>query len=388
MRHIHLMIPLLLTLLLITACAEETPPEPAIAETAEPTSLTESSADTDDSLANFARFVEETRIEYEIPGVAIAVVEGNEIVLAQGFGVCDISGDQPVTEETLFHIGSTHKSITAMFIATLVDEGLLEWDEPVVAFVPDFELSEVTDVVTMRHLLSMSSGIPDDLEGEFDVEDSYAEDLFDLVAEAELLDEPGGTFSYSNIASSVSGYLGVLAIDENSDDVYEGYAAQLQERIFDPIGMETATLSVEDARASGQMSASHIFEGDEVVIAESYDFTGDPLAPSGSIKANVIDMGRYLITQLNLGVAPDGTRVVSEANLTETWQPVIDAGDGIEYALGWEVDGEVLAHEGSYDSFTSVLVMLPDQQRGLVVLTNIDDPDDFLTVVVERFKGL
>ena len=318
------------------------------------------------------------------------MIEGDDIVLAQGFGVRDIEGDEPVTVDTLFHIGSTHKSMTAMYIATLVDDGLLDWDTPVIEFVPDFELADsaALDAVTMRHLLSMSSGIADDLEEELDIEHDEAEDVLEIVAEADLLDEPGGTFSYSNIASSVSGYLGAMAEDHSATALYDRYTAGVQRRILDLIGMDSATMSVEAARATGLMSASHEFDGDEVVTAESYDFTGDPLAPSGSLKANVVDMGRYLSTQLNRGVAPNGTRVVSEANLTETWRPVIDAGAGTFYALGWEVDGDVIAHEGSYDGFTSILVMIPERQRALVVLTNLDDPDDFFTIVKEKFVTL
>jgi len=350
---------------------------------------------TDKRLSGFAAFVEEIRQDYDVPGVAVAIVQGSEIVFADGFGVRDIRGNDPVTPETLFHIGSTNKSVTAMLIASLVDDGLLGWDTPVVEIVPDFRLSdpEATEQITIRHLLSMSSGIPDYAEDEFDVETSSAEDMFDLLAETPLLDGPGEVFSYSNISGAASGYIGVLAAGGQLGQLYEGYAQLLQERVFDPIGMKTATLSVEEARANPNHSASHEFdEHDQVVTAESYDFTGDPLAPSGSIKASALDMARYMSTQVNRGVAPNGTRVVSEQNLTETWQPHIAESQNSSYAMGWVVqtqDGiEVISHEGSYDGFTSVLVFVPEANAGMVVLNNLDDPGDFLEEMRQEFVQL
>ncbi|MEM7029065.1 MAG: serine hydrolase domain-containing protein [Chloroflexota bacterium] len=403
MRKIMIIIGLFFVSGMLFACESETASEQVqvTASTPTPTRLLEQSNQdvsghklTAEQLKNFERFIEDERNYYQIPGLAVALVQGNKIVLAQGFGVQNLDEGDPVTKETLFHIGSTHKSITAMFIATLVDDGLLEWDTPLVEFVPDIELADdvATSQVTIRHFLGMSSGIPDDAEGLLDLENATAEDIFDLVAEAELLGLPGEVFSYSNPSSAISGYAGVLAAGGTFGDLYEGYVQNLQARIFDPIGMTTATLSVEEVLSNPNMSASHIFEDGDIVVAESYDFTGDPLAPSGAIKANVLDMARYMITQVNRGVAPDGTRVVSEKNLIETWQPHIDTGDNVDYALGWEVgrqaEAGVIWHEGSYDSFSSVLVFIPETKSALVVLTNLDDPDDFLAVVRQEFTDM
>ncbi len=348
---------------------------------------------TDKQLAEFSHFVEENREAYQIPGVAVAVVQNGQIVFVEGFGLRNLENSAPVAPETLFHIGSTNKSVTAFLIATLVDDGLLSWDTPIIEVYPDFELSDAdaTEEVTIRHLLSMSSGIPDDAEDDFDLENAMAEDVFNVLANTPLLGKPGEKFSYSNLSSAAAGYVGVIAAGKAyNDDLYASYARLLQERVFNPIGMTTATLSVEEAHSNPNMSNSHEFDDDdEVVTAESYDFTGDPLAPAGSIKASVLDMANYMITQVNRGVAPNGTRVVSEANLTETWQPNIDEGGGAAYAMGWGVelieDVEVVSHEGSYDGFTSILALVPQENAGLVVLTNLDDPEDFLEVVRDEF---
>ena len=124
----------------------------------------------------FVNWVEERQEEDNIPGVAIALVssQGEEIVLTQGFGHRDLENQLPVTPETLFHIGSTHKSMTAFLIATLVDEGIVDWDTSAIEIYPKFELAEAnaTENVTLRHLLSMRSGIPDQAEDEFDIDNS------------------------------------------------------------------------------------------------------------------------------------------------------------------------------------------------------------------------
>ncbi|NOK62016.1 MAG: hypothetical protein GFH27_549321n3 [Chloroflexi bacterium AL-W] len=350
----------------------------------------------DEQLAAFADLIEQTRLEYDIPGVAAAIVSDDQIVFAEGFGVRDVRGNELVTPETLFHIGSTHKSITAMLIATLVDDGLLDWDTPVVDIYPDFALSdsEATRQVTIRHLLSMSSGIPAEAEDEFDIETASVEDMFILLSETPPSSQPGEQFSYSNISASVAGYIGVLATDGEMGQLYDGYDQLLQERIFEPIGMKTATLSVEEARANPNHSASHIIdEAGDVISVESYDFTGDPLAPSGSIKASVLDMAHYLSTQVRRGVAPDGTQVVSEQNLIETWRPQIeDEESGGSYGLGWVIqtqdDVEVISHDGSYDNFSATLIFVPEANTGMVLLTNLDDPGNFLEIVSERFVQL
>lgn len=323
----------------------------------------------------FAAYVQDVMAEEGIPGVALALVADGEVVLAQGYGLRNVAEGLPVTSDTLFHIGSTHKSMNALLIATLVDDGLLDWDEPVRDYAPDFALSddEATQAVTIRHLLSMTSGIPDDAENDY-FDGATPEDVFDIIAQAELLGAPGEVFSYSNLSASAAGYAGVLAADASAADLYAGYAALFQARVLDPMGMESATLSVGAAQRSPDHARSYTLGGDEdgddaPVLTETYDVEGDALAPSGSLKASAAEMARYILTQLNEGVAPNGNRVVSAENLAETWQPLLEG-----YALGWEVTAhsgiQVISHEGAYDDFVSVIGFMPDEEVGFVILVN------------------
>mgnify|MGYP001059933908 CR=1 FL=1 len=322
----------------------------------------------------FSDWIEERRTEDNIPGVAVTIVQGKDILLIKGFGDRDVENNLPVTTDTLFHIGSTHKSMTALLIATLVDDGTVDWDTPAIDIDPDFELENEysTESVTLRHLLSMRSGISEEAEDDFDVDNASAEDLFDYIAEVELLGEPGEVFSYSNVASSITGYLAVLAVDPESKDLYKGYADLLQERVLDPVGMENSTIYTAEARQDPNYSRSYIINNGDWIEAESYDLENDPLAPSGSLKASIIDMAKYIIMQVNRGVADDGTRVVSEENVLATWEPEWD-----DYAMGWQTDEykgtELIYHEGAYDNFASIIGVIPEYNIGFVVLTNCEE---------------
>ena len=369
---------LLLPLLLIACTAAPTEATPQT----EPVATTGSEEQTENSsttLADFSddltQFIEDVMAEDGIPGTAVAVVQGNEIIFNQGFGYRDVENQLPVTTETLFHIGSTNKSMTALLIATLVDAGVVDWDTPVVEIDPDFELSsqEATAEVTLRHLLSMQSGIPNEAEDDFAVDYATAEDTFDFVAETALLGMPGDEFSYSNLSSSLAGYVGVIAAGDDYDSLYDGYAQLLQQHVLKPIGMETAVVRVSEAQNNPNYGKSYILDSaGNAIAAEREDFDEDPLAPSGTLKANVTEMAYYISTHLNRGQAPNGTQVVSAENLTETWKPALE-----NYGMGWETseyqEMRIVSHEGAFDNYLSVIGFLPEYDIGFVILTNSEE---------------
>ncbi len=329
---------------------------------------------------SFVRYVQQSVEQDNIPGLAIALIHGNDVILAQGFGLRNISTNAPVTQDTLFHIGSTQKSMTAMMIATLVDDGLFDWDTPIVEYVPLFRLSNSSsqNAVTMRHLLSMRGGIAGDAEEDMP-ERANAKDVFSTIANAPLLGRPGQEFSYSNLSSSAAGYLGVLASGGSIDNLYGGYAKLLQEKILDPIGMGTATIMRSEALKNPNYSQSYILNSQgQPVLSPSYDFDGDALAPSGSLKASAYEMGLYVATHLNNGIAPNGNRVVASMQLQATYRTYLE-----DYGMGWEVtDHEgirIIMHNGSFDDFASVIGFLPEFNIGFVILVNSEEAGENIT---------
>lgn len=324
----------------------------------------------------FDQFVTEMAAESTIPGTAVAVLYKGETILLQGYGFRDIENQLPATPDTLFHIGSTQKSMTAMLLATLVDDGTVTWDTPFVEIAPDFTLGGGGDTITLRHLLSMSSGIPDTAEDVMYEEgyDDSAWSMWPLLADTQPLGVPGEVFSYSNVSSSMAGYAAVLALSPEAENLDDAYRELLFARIINPIGMDSAAFYVRDASQNPNYGKSYELDGDEVVEAEPFDIDGETLTPSGVLKASAADMALYVQTHLNKGVAPNGTRVVSAENTTAMWQgQIIDDGEDW-YALGWsatEYEGVTLvSHEGSYDNYLSVIGLVPELELGFVVLTN------------------
>ncbi len=367
------MLTLFFLMIVISACGSDVQPD--IEEIKEPTPfVSDVSSDSQSLQIAFEEYLQGKMEEDHIPGMAVALVDKDGIIYAQGFGLRNVERNLPVTQDTLFHIGSTQKSMTAMLIATLVDDGYFEWDTPVIEIEPDFELSDpkATQQVTFRHLLSMRAGISEDAEDEIDPDGSF-EDLLDAVAKNEILDLPGKVFEYSNLSVSLAGYLGALAVDETTEDLYTAYAKLLKERILSPIGMRTATLSLSEAQNSGNFAYSYALSSDnEPVLTETYDVEGDILDPSGSLKASATEMGLYIQTQLNRGLAPNGMRMVSEQNLIETWKPYLE-----DYAMGWESKTHqgitIILHEGAYDDFMSVIGFMPDENLGFIILINSEE---------------
>jgi len=333
----------------------------------------------------FVVYIQDAIAQKHIPGLALALVSREQTLLVQGFGLRNVAAQEPVTPDTLFHIGSTHKSITAMLIAALVDDGVMAWDAPVASITDKFALSdpEATKTVTIRHLLSMRGGIPKSAEDTL-ADNVTPQDVFTAVAQAQLLGMPGQQYAYSNLSSAISGYLGVLAAGGSFDNLYAGYADLLQKEILTPIGMEKATIYASVAQSNPNHSLSYTIAADGTpVLTPSIDEDGDALAPSGSLKASAAEMALYVRTQLARGVAPNGIRVISETNLVEMWKPYLE-----DYAMGWErttYQGmEILSHSGAYDNFVSVIGFLPDEDAGFVILINSEKAGDELVEDVPK----
>lgn len=325
-------------------------------------------------LADFSAYVEDARQHFGIPGVALAVVRNHQIVLAEGFGVRTLGQAAPVTPQTIFGIGSTTKSMNSMLIATLVDEGLLTWDQPVVEIWPDFKLSDpaVTPQIRVRDMLNMSSGVPRaDLV--WSGGGMTAEEVMGSLADLPVVAPPGWRFQYNNQMVATGGYVAALAAGGEYGRLDAAYTDLIRTRVFDPIGMRSATLSVETAQANPNHATPHDFTlFGEVVPTYYHADTG--ITPAGAVNANVLDLARFVLTEMNRGVAPNGTRVVSAENLAETWRPQIKAYPDTSYGMGWFIETyegvEMIWHDGDVLGFKSLLIFIPEAKVGMALVTN------------------
>ncbi len=331
------------------------------------------------SIADIDAAIEKARIDFGVPGLAVAIVKGNEVVLSKGFGVREIGSEDPVDDKTLFAIASNTKAFTAALLATLVDEGKLTWDDKVQAHLPWFELYDPYVSVDARisDLLSHRIGLG-----------TFSGDLIwygtpysreEVVRRARFLPQAfpfRAGYGYSNIMYIAAGEV----IEEVSGKTWEQF---LRERILDPLGMDHTVLSVSALEDEDNVATPHGYADGAVRTYPWYPW--DSTVPAGGIISCASDLSAWMRLVLNRGTW-NGTTIYSDRQSRVMWTPhanFVVSQRGREqnpytnfsgYGLGWSLqdyDGYLLAsHGGGYDGMFSQTLLVPDLKLGIVVLTN------------------
>lgn len=359
----------LVALLVGSACSsdEETAVEPADSlDTAQKSEL-------DDWIA-------EALERYEVPGAAVAIVRGNDIVYQGAFGVRGLGDRRAVALDTRFMVGSVTKSMTSLMAATVVDDGKLSWDARVVDELPGFALSDPasTRAITVRNLFNHTHGVARN-DTALLVEPLPPTQMIASLQSLPIVAPPGESYIYHNQTYSTGGFIATLAAGASYDDasLREGYAHAMQERVFDPIGMTRTTLDFDGALADPNHAWPTAFSATDGSLApvplDFERFTGTT-SPAGAVWSSVSDMAAYAATQLT-GLAPEGTRVVSDESLREMHTQAIAYGEGEGYAMGWNTRDDYLGtravwHDGEMTGFTGEVLLLPELDVAVVVLAN------------------
>ncbi len=348
-------------------------------------------------ITELASFVEEGLTLFGLPGAAVAIVQDGEVVYSNGFGVTEQGGDTPITPQTHMMIGSTGKSLTTMLMGTLVDAGAMTWDTPVIDLLPQFAVRdpELTASITVRNLVCACTGVPRrDYELFFNANELSAEDLVASLATFEFFTDFGEAFQYSNQLVATGGYAAAAADGADFGNLLAGYSQSLQEHVLTPIGMTNTTLAFAEVQARNNYAMPHNIgiDGTYKPLPLAFEEILVPIAPAGAHWSTLEDMTRYLLTELAVGVAPDGTRVVSAANLRETWQPHVPVSADMDYGLGWFVSDykglQLIDHGGNTLGFTSSFGFLPEVDLGIIVLSNGQGANTFTDSVRARLLEL
>lgn len=313
--------------------------------------------------------LEQQRQTMHIPGMAIAIVSGDEVVLAQGFGVADLEAETPVTSETIFPIGSSTKAFTSTVVGMLVDEGLMDWDDPITDYLPYFDMEIETDdpsaEVTIRDLLSHRTGYTR-MSLLFASGEVPREEVLQDAPAAEPWAAFREKFYYSNVMYMAPG----VAAGEVGGTDWDTLVAN---RIFEPLGMNSTSTSVSVAETDPSLSSGYLWEEDLQEYERKPMRNVDNIAPAGAINSNVVDMAQWLRLLLGRGKY-DGQRLISEEQVEETWTSHVEIGQGVSYGLGWMLrhwEGQrVVEHGGNVDGFSAEVALLPDSDLGFVLLTN------------------
>jgi CubicO group peptidase (beta-lactamase class C family) len=309
-----------------------------------------------------------------VPGAAVAVVHGDQVLYAKGFGVRDVSTGAPVTAETVFQLASVSKPIGASVVAAAIGRGTLSWNDPVQRYLPWFALDDpyVTAHVTVADMYAMRSGLPD-----------AAGDLLELIGydRAQVLHrlrfvplEPFRiTYAYSDFSLTAGAQAAAVASGTS-------WARLSQELLYTPLGMTSTSSTYEGFLAQPNRAALHV--PDASGWKDRYVRDADAQSPAGGVSSNVVDLAAWLRMELAGGMF-EGKQVVAaeplaEANTaqirrTPVTDPAVSPGF---YGYGMNVDelssgSMMLSHSGAFTAGGGTNVtLLPGSDLGIVVLTN------------------
>jgi len=330
-------------------------------------------------LGRLDQAIAQAQKEWPVPGLAVGIVKDGRPVLLKGYGVREQGTEDPVDENTLFAIASNTKAFTAASLAMLVEEGKIDWDDPVRDHLPYFQLYDpyVSQDMRVRDLLSHRSGL-----GTFSGDllwygTSYTAE--EVVRRARYLPAAGpfrASYGYSNLMFIAAGQVVESASGMDWNDF-------IQSRILQPLGMTRTVTSVSSLAERENVATPHKNLTAGLVPLEWYNW--DAMAAAGGIISSVSDMSRWLRLQLDQGQI-SGTRLFSEESSWEMWNVqtpfrVSGAARTAEptthfrgYGLGWSLNDYhgrlVVSHGGGYDGMFSRVVLVPEIDLGIVVLTN------------------
>jgi CubicO group peptidase (beta-lactamase class C family) len=338
---------------------------------------------------DFDAWVQRAMGTFDVPGLALAIVKDDAVVTAKGYGVRRLGERVPVDARTLFGIASNTKAFTATALAILVDEKKIEWDAPVIRYLPAFAMWDpfVTRELTVRDLLVHRSGLglgAGDLLW-WPASTYNRQEIASRLRFIRPATSFRSTYAYDNVLYLVAGEV-IAAVSGQS---WEDFVSS---RILARVGMTGTNVRHSAAMASGNVAATHaIVDGKVRPIAP---FDSDNTNPAGGINSSAEDMAKWLRLQLAAGRLPDGTQLISEPSarqLTTIVTPMPFGDPPAElaplkmtfrgYALGFEVRDyrghKIVLHTGGLPGYVSRVAMIPDARVGVAVLTNQESGEAF-----------
>ena len=339
---------------------------------------------------------------FEVPGLALAIVKDDDVVVAKGYGVRKLGDPTPVDARTLFGIASNTKAFTATALGLLVEEGKLDWDAPVVRYLPAFAMWDpfVTREITVRDLLVHRSGLG---LGAGDLlwwpESTY--DRKEIARRLRFI-RPATSFrtayAYDNVLYLIAGEL----IETISGQTWEDFVAT---RILARVGMTGSNVRHSAAAAGGNVATPHApVDG---AVRAIRPFESDNTNPAGGINSSAEDMAKWLRVQLSGGTLADGSRLFSTQTarqLTSIVTPIPIGDPPPElpalkmnfhgYALGFDIRDyrghKIVMHTGGLPGYVSRVAMIPDLNVGVAVLTNQESGEAFDSIayrVLDYYLG-
>jgi CubicO group peptidase (beta-lactamase class C family) len=330
--------------------------------------------------------LQEIMIRWDIPGLAVGIVKGDEIANAKAFGVQSLETQVPVTLDSVFGVQSVSKCFVGTAVMQLVERGVLELGVPIVQYLPYFRMNNKGyRQISIRHILSHTSGMPDMKEIEYvelmrhtEKDDGAAERYVRGLRNRDLIARPGERFSYSNIAYNVLGDLLAKVSGKSFEDL-------MREHILLPSGMPNSTFMLADI--STDLLAWPHLRSPEMRVNPVYPYHRAD-APASCLHTTVVDMCHWSIACLKRGNYL-GRRFLSSASYDLMWTAVADRGSlrpslYEQMRLGWTLgrlkDVKTISHGGGGFGGTAFLLILPEKNSAAVVLCNEESNAHFRVV--------
>lgn len=316
----------------------------------------------DDKIEKMEAEIERNMEIHNIPGMAYALVDAEGVLFSGGYGVLDISeGSQKIDGDTNFHIGSLSKVFVSLAVMKLQEENRISINKPVVDYLPWFSTkdNQLSDEITIRHLLSHTSGLP----GRLNVHAIEKRDRQEIISEVEKMLEdvtlegkPGEHYEYTNMNTDIL----QLLIEEVTGETFTAY---MENNIFSPLQMNRTGYFIFEDSHLPNTAMGHRYHWEKL---KPYD---EQLvyATSGSagMSSNVDDLSKFIRLVLSEGENVLGETVIDEGSLNEMFLPVRD-----RMAYNWYVHSHNMYMEGGLPGFTSAMVISADKSFGLVLLSN------------------
>ena len=319
--------------------------------------------------------LQEIMLRWDVPGMAIGIVKGDEVAYAKGFGVQSLETQAPVTLDTIFCVQSISKPFVATAVMQMAERGKLDLDAPLVQYLPYFQMDdERYRQITIRQALSHTSGMLDMEESEYvelvthpEYDDSAAERYVRGLSNRKLIASPGERFSYSNIAYNV---LGDMLAKVSGCSFEEA----IREHVLIPSGMTHSTFMLADI-PTNLMAVPHL-RSPEIKVNPIYPYHRAD-APASFLHTTVIDMCHWGSTALNRGSYLNQS-ILSPASYNLMWTSVANRGSspsmfeemGLGWSLGHYKDVKTVCHGGGGFGWNAFLLILPERNYAAVILSN------------------
>lgn len=340
----------------------------------------------DDKNTKIEQAISQAMVTFQVPGVAVAIIKDNKVVMSQGFGIIEHGKSAKVTPDTLFGIASNTKAMTAALLANLVDEGKLTWQTKVIDIIPEFQMPNayVTREFTITDLLAHNSGLGLGA-GDLMIWPHTTLTNTDIIKGLKYLPEVSSfrsEFAYDNLMYIIAGEVIARVTGKPWSEV-------IQERIFTPLGMSNtrATFSLID-KTNNNVARAHVPLNDKLNVVGG-NFL-EKFSSAGSVASSVNDMSFWLKAQLNQGaygvkLDANSPRLFSAKQSHTMWKPqtLLSVSDKATqqdkthfsaYGLGWFMKDyhgvKLIHHSGGILGMVSKVVLVPEEDLAMVILTN------------------